>query len=174
MEQDKTMIKERTLILDSHQIDKKLQRIAHQILENHYKDKDIYIIGIVSDGYTIAERLCTILKSISELNIHCHSLKINKDKPLMEEIEFSGELKSLKNKSVVLVDDVLNSGRTLIYAVQFLLNAEPRKLVTATLVDRIHRRFPIRADYVGLTLSTNLKEHIAVELGNDEDAVYLE
>ena len=75
---------------------------------------------------------------------------------------------------VVLVDDVLNSGRTLIHATRIILEHDPKILATATLVDRIHRKFPIRADYVGLTLSTNLKEHISVELGGKKEAAYLE
>jgi pyrimidine operon attenuation protein/uracil phosphoribosyltransferase len=89
-------------------------------------------------------------------------------------VQFDGETGSLKNKNVILVDDVLNSGRTLIYAAQFILNEGPKALSTATLVDRVHRKFPIRADYVGMTLSTNLKEHVAVIKEKGKYCAYLE
>lgn len=163
----------RTLILDHDQIDKKVKRIAHHIYENHYKQKEIAIVGIVDRGYELAQRISKVLGEISPLKIHTYSLTVDKDEPLAE-VEFSGDFSELKGKVVILVDDVLNSGRTLIYAAKVLVEYDPKILATATLVDRIHRKFPIRADYVGLTLSTNLKEHIAVELGGKKEAAYLE
>lgn len=163
----------RTLILDHDQIDKKVNRIAHHIYENHYKQKEITIIGIVDRGYELAKRISSVLSDISPIDIHTHSLTVDKDKPLSD-VEFSGDLDALKGKVIILVDDVLNSGRTLIHATRVILERDPKILATATLVDRIHRKFPIRADYVGLTLSTNLKEHITVELGGKKEAAYLE
>jgi len=168
------MTRERSLILDSHQISQKLMRIAHEIHENNYKEKELVIVGVVGKGTEVASRLGKLLKSISELSVSVEKIELSKEKPLSGEINYSGELKALKGKSVVLVDDVLNSGRTLIYAAKHLLDAEPKNLATATLVDRFHRRFPIRADYVGLTLSTNLKEHVSVEMEKGKEAVYLE
>ena len=162
-----------TLILDHDQIDKKVNRIAHHIYENHYKQKEITIIGIVDRGHELAKRISNVLAEISPLEIKLHSITIDKDKPLSD-VKFSGDFTQLKGKVVVLVDDVLNSGRTLIHATRIILEHDPKILATATLVDRIHRKFPIRADYVGLTLSTNLKEHISVELGGKKEAAYLE
>lgn len=160
------------LILDSKQIAQKIARMAHHIYEIHYKEKNIIIVGVRDRGFEVARRIADQLRSISELEVELYSISLDKDKP-QNEVNFEGDVKNLKGNVVVLVDDVLNSGRTLIYAAKYLLDAYPRILATATLVDRIHRRFPIRADYVGLTLSTNLREHIAVELGK-KDAVYLE
>ncbi|MFM9986643.1 MAG: phosphoribosyltransferase family protein [Flavobacteriales bacterium] len=168
------MPKERTLILESKQIGQKLTRIAHEIHENNYLEKEIILVGVVGRGLEVAERLFKLLQGIAESTVTLYQIEINKDKPLSAEVKFNGEVKSLKGKSVILIDDVLNSGRTLIYASKYLLDAEPRSLATATLVDRFHRRFPIRADYVGLTLSTNLKEHVSVEMEKGNEKVYLE
>ncbi len=168
------MPKEKTLILESKQISQKLTRMAHEIHENNYLEKEIVLVGVVGRGLEVAERLFSALKSIATCEVNLYQIEINKDKPLSSDVKFNGDIKLLKGKSVILIDDVLNSGRTLIYAAKYLLDAEPRSLATATLVDRFHRRFPVRADYVGLTLSTNLKEHITVEMEKGKEAVYLE
>lgn len=167
------MSKEKSLILTSRQIEQKLMRMAHEIHENYYKEKEINLVGIVGHGSKVAERLAELLGSITDIKITLGYIKMDKDKPLNEEITYSGDLKQLKGKCIVLVDDVLNSGKTLIYAAKHLLNIEPKSLATATLIERSHRKFPIRADYVGLTLSTNLKEHVSVEMPEGKEAVYL-
>jgi pyrimidine operon attenuation protein/uracil phosphoribosyltransferase len=99
---------------------------------------------------------------------------MDKVKPLARPIEFSGDLRKLKGKSVVIIDDVINSGKTLMYGAMHLLNAEPKSLTTACLVDRFHRTFPIRSDFAGLTLSTNLKEHIHVDYLRNKWSVSLQ
>lgn len=166
------MAKERTLILNAAQIQAKLDRIARELLESAYQDKEIMLVGVADKGIEVARRLGKILSALSDKTIDVRSIALNKDKPLSGAITFDGSTQDLRNKNVVLVDDVLNSGRTLIYCVRHLLETEPKRLSTVVLVDRFHRRFPIRADYVGLSLSTNVKEHITVELGNEE-GVYL-
>jgi len=163
----------RTVILSAAQIDKKIERMAHHIFENHFKDKELHVVGIVEHGYTMAQRISEILKQISTIDIHTYSMKLNKKNPLAPPV-FSGELNALEGKVVLLVDDVLKSGRTLIHASRYILEKDPQNLATVTLVDRIHRRFPIRADYVGLSLSTNLKEHITVDLSKGKEVAYLE
>ncbi|MCB0762679.1 MAG: phosphoribosyltransferase [Flavobacteriales bacterium] len=165
---------ERTLILDSRQIEQKIQRIAHQIHEHTFKEKEIVVVGVQFKGVEFARRLVEVLRNISALEIELYTIGFEKDKPLRDEVRFEGDVAHMKNKVVFLVDDVINSGRTLIYAAKFLLDASPKQLKTATLVDRIHRRFPIHADFVGLTLSTNLKEHVEVDLTSKEHGVYLE
>lgn len=160
---------DRTLILDSREIDRKVTRIAHHIYENHYKEKELILVGMQERGFELSTRLANILSDISPIKVSNIPLSIEG-----EEVHFEGKPKELKGKAVILVDDVLNSGRTLIHATSFLLDAKPKLIATATLVDRFHRRYPIRANYVGLTLSTNLREHIAVEFGKGKDAVYLE
>jgi pyrimidine operon attenuation protein/uracil phosphoribosyltransferase len=168
------MSKEQTLILNSRQIKQKLVRIAHEIHELHYKEKELVLIGVKGRGSEMAKRLAITLKEIGELNIVLEEIGLNKDKPLSTEMEYSGDLKSLKGKHVVLVDDVLNTGRTLIYASRFLLSIDLKGLAIATLVDRYHRKFPIRPDFVGLTLSTNLREHVSVDFAKGKESVYLD
>lgn len=168
------MTKEPTLILNAKQISRKLTRMAHEIHENHYREKELVLIGVEGRGSQLAARLCKLLSEVSELTIHQEEIRLNKDKPLSEPLVFTGDLKSLKGKSVILVDDVLNSGKTLIYASRFLLDVDLKSLTIATLVDRFHRKFPIRPDIVGITLSTNLREHVTVNLNKGKEAVYLD
>jgi len=168
------MATERTLLLNDQQISRKITRIAHQIYEDHYQAKELVVVGVTGKGQLIAERIAALIKEISTLKVHVHELTLQKDAPLASPIVFSGTTKDTKGKVVILVDDVLNSGRTLIYGAKYLLDAEPQSLSIATLVDRFHRRFPIRADYVGLTLSTNLKQHVSVEMAKGKLSAYLQ
>lgn len=163
---------ERTLVLDHEQVQRKLQRIAHQLHEQHFAEKAITLVGVAPRGALLADRLADLLERISEIKVHRAQLRMDKDDPLGGTIVLEGDSAAVKKGTVVLVDDVLMSGRTLIYAAAHLLGNSVRKLNTVVLVDRRHRTFPIRADIVGLTLSTTLKEHISVELGK-KDAVYL-
>lgn len=167
------MDKEKSRILTSHQIQQKLTRMAHEIYENNYKEKEIVLIGIAGQGNVVAERLAQICSSISDVTVTLGNIKINKEKPLSEGVASSLDMKHLHNKSVILVDDVLNSGKTMIYAVKHLLNSDLKNLATAVLVERFHRKFPVRADFVGLTLSTNMKEHVSVEIEGKGAGVYL-
>ncbi|MGB0422800.1 MAG: phosphoribosyltransferase family protein [Flavobacteriales bacterium] len=167
------MSQDRTEILNALQVNQKITRIAHEICERHYKSKSLIIVGIKNNGALMAARISTILKEISDLDITTVELSINK-RNVVEPITLSQADVSVKNKSVIVVDDVINSGRTLIYAVKHLLDSEPKSLGTVALIDRIHRRFPLGADYVGMTLSTTLKEHVDVELAAGKEGVYLE
>lgn len=168
------MSSEETPILDGKQIDRMIVRMAHEIYENYYTEKQIVLIGIVPKGDQLAARLAKVLGDISPIQISHFAIELHKDRPLSGIAQYSGNVKDLKNKVVLLVDDVLNSGRTLIYSAKFLLDAEPKKLATVALIERTHRRFPVRADFVGLSLSTNLKEHIRVELASGKEGAYLE
>jgi pyrimidine operon attenuation protein/uracil phosphoribosyltransferase len=114
------------------------------------------------------------LSEISDLSLSIEEIKLNKDKPLSEPLQFTGEMKVLKGKAVVLIDDVLNSGKTLMYAARFLLEVDMKSLTIVTLVDRYHRKFPIRPDIVGITLSTNMREHVTVNLTKGKESVYLD
>jgi pyrimidine operon attenuation protein/uracil phosphoribosyltransferase len=157
--------KETTIILNHKQVEQKVTRIAHEILENNFKEKKLVIMGIQKEGFVLASRLANILNEISTIDITLCGIEMNKKSPLESDIEIGIESKTLKNKVVILVDDVLNSGKTLIYATKHLLDQNIKGIQTVCLVDRKHRQFPIRADYVGLTLSTTLQDHITVEFG---------
>ena len=167
----------RNKILNSEQIRRKLERMARQILEDHYCEKEVVLLGVKKHGIEVAKRLESILNSIGKLQIHFKSIELNKDAPLESDIKCSCDATAIKGKVVIVVDDVLNSGRTMIYAVKHVLDLEPKGVYTATLVDRIHRSFPVRADYCGLSLSTHVDQHISVALNaksEDKDSVYLE
>ena len=159
-------------MLDHERIALIIERFAHQIYEKHHKAKDLVIIGIERRGYEVASRIKKHLNKISSQSIALESITLDKVNPLKGDIELSTESKNLEAKTIVLVDDVLNSGKTLIYAVQFVLNAKVKSISTVVLVDRIHRDFPIKADIVGMTLSTTLQERVEVELGK-KDYAYL-
>jgi len=166
------MSTERTLVLDHDRVQRKLQRIVHQLHEENWEEKGIVVVGIAPRGLQLAERLSDQLRAISELKIELVELKLDKDDPLTGPATLNTDLKDLKDRVVVLVDDVLMSGRTLMHAAAHLVRVPLKKLTTVVLVDRRHRTYPIRADIVGLTLSTTVQEHISVELGK-KDAVFL-
>ncbi|MDQ3048078.1 MAG: phosphoribosyltransferase [Bacteroidota bacterium] len=164
----------KTLILNSQQIDQKINRIAHEIYENNYDEKEIVIAGIADNGHILAKRIAAVLKKISPIKVTMIEIVINKTNPLSQEIKISLSEKELKNKVIVLVDDVLNSGKTLIFGAKPFLSSAVKRLTTAVLVDRGHNRYPIKADFVGLSLSTTLQEHITVEIDQKgKEAVYL-
>ena len=163
----------KTLILTSKQIEQKINRIAYQIYENNYDEKDILIAGIASNGYLLAKRITEVLQKISPIKAKLIEIAINKDNPIGADIKISVTDKELKNKVIILVDDVLNSGKTLIFGAKPFLIAPVKRLTTVVLVDRGHNRYPIKADLVGLSLSTTLQEHITVDLKKGNEAVYL-
>tara|TARA_B100000768_G_C11283121_1_gene379942 strand:- start:1371 stop:1883 length:513 start_codon:yes stop_codon:yes gene_type:complete len=165
-----------TRILESEQIERKIQRIARQIAEAFIDADQIHLISIAGNGEPFAHRISEALQSICNAHIETSTLKLKKSAPLEVPIQLSNDLRRLTGEQVVIVDDVLNSGKTLMYAVHHILSAGPARVATAVLVDRIHRSFPIRADFCGLSLSTNLKEHIDVTIGqkwSDSDEAVL-
>ncbi|MBK7182296.1 MAG: phosphoribosyltransferase [Bacteroidetes bacterium] len=163
----------KTLILNNKQIEQKINRIAYEIYENNYGEKEIIIAGIVGNGFTLAEKINTVIKKISPIKTKLIEIKINKENPAEKEIKIALTDKDLKNKVIILVDDVLNSGKTLIFGAKPFLITPVKRLTTAVLVDRGHNRYPIKADFVGLSLSTTLQEHISVELKKGKEAAYL-
>lgn len=153
-----------TQILNANQIERKLQRIARQIAEEFFTAPSLHVVSIAGNGEIMGQRLALILKSICDMPLHTATVHLHKANPLSVPITCSVDLMTFKDQHVVLVDDVLNSGKTLIYGVNHLLSAGPTRIATAVMTDRIHRQFPVRADFCGLSLSTNLKEHIAIEI----------
>lgn len=168
------MVDTKTLLLDKKEIQHRIDRIAYQLYEDNYKESELFIVGIQDRGYALAKKIEKALLKISKIKTTLFALKVNKDDPLSEEIEINTETKLLKGKVVVVVDDVLNSGKTLMYCLRPFLEVRVKKLRTVLLVDRDHKRYPVRANYVGLRLSTTLKEHVSVNLKSGEEAVYLE
>jgi len=157
------MSSKKTLILDKEQIKQKSIRIAYQILEDNFDEEALVLVGIADRGYVFAQRLKTILEDISQKHIELIKVSINKtSRQLSAQTDVS--IAIAENKTVIIIDDVLNSGRTMAYALGIFLNIPLKKMRTAVLIDRSHHQFPIFSDYYGLKLSTILKEHVEVEL----------
>lgn len=169
------MPSKRVLILNHTQIQQKINRIAYQILEDNIDEKEIIIAGVVARGYRLALRLEKVLKKISHFKIRMLQIELNKDSSKLEST-INIPLSECENKVIILVDDVLNSGKTIAYGIGVFLNIPLKKLRSVVLINRSHKLFPVSTDFVGLELSTVLKEHVSVVLdeNGEEDGVYLE
>ena len=164
----------KTLILNSKQIQQKVNRLAYEIVENNYNEKEIIVAGIANNGFILAKKIVAVLNKISIIKTKLIEIKIDKKNPLSTEIKLTITEKELQNMVIILVDDVLNSGKTLIFGAKQFLSSPIKRLTTVILVDRGHNLYPIKADYVGLSLSTTLKENITVEMNKKgKEAVYL-
>ena len=161
----------KTLVLNKKQLAQKIDRLAWQIYEQNYKEKEIIIAGIDSRGVLISKRIAKKLTEISTVKLKLATIRLDKENPY-NDIDVDISEKEYKDKVLILVDDVINSGKTLMYGAHYFLSVPLKKLSTVVLVDRNHNRFPIKADFVGLSLSTTLKEHVSVELEKNE-GVYL-
>ena len=161
-------------ILNHQQIQQKLDRIAYQILEDNFDEQEIIVAGILPQGSILAQRLKNILDNIAPFKCSLITIELDrKSSSLVAKTDTN--IMACANKVVILVDDVLNSGKTLAYGFGVFLDVPLKKLRTVVLVDRNHKNFPITTDYAGIALSTVLKEHVEVKLNEKagEDVVYL-
>ena len=163
----------RTKILDSHEIKLKINRLAWEIYEDNLSQEKIILIGVTGRGEKLAKKINDILVKISNINIQLGCINLDKDTPYDNPISVIPKDIEYADQNVILVDDVLNSGKTLIYACKYFLNTSLMSLSTVVLVERTHNRFPIKANYVGLSLATTLQEYIKVELEGKGQGVYL-
>ncbi|WP_461532994.1 phosphoribosyltransferase family protein [Sinomicrobium sp.] len=159
-------------ILSHEEIEHKVKRIAYQIYETFVDEDEIIIAGIVSGGLTLAEKIAGVFSEISDIPVSLCEVRIDKKTPT-NPISTSLSEEVYRDKAVVLVDDVLNSGSTLIYGIKHFLNVPLKKLKTAVLVDRNHKRYPVKADFKGISLSTSLQEHVNVEFSDSGNVAYL-
>ncbi|MCP9749758.1 phosphoribosyltransferase family protein [Ferruginibacter sp. HRS2-29] len=153
------------MILDKHTADKKLRRMALEVAERNYENKEIILIGIKENGIFIAQKIEAYLLEVFPGFVRVISLEIDKKNP--GEIKLSEET-DFNNKTILLIDDVANSGRTMLYALKPLLQQHPRQIQTLALVERTHKQFPIDVNYVGLSVSTTLQENIVVDVEGGE------
>jgi len=160
-------------ILSKQDIEKKINRLAFQLLENCFEEQNLFLGGIFGNGIVIANRIAKIIQSNSKVNVIVFEIKINKSEPWAEKTVLTANKEDLKNGYIVLIDDVLNSGKTMQYALMEILQFPTKAIKTLTLVDRTHRRFPIKADFVGLSLSTTLKNRVEVILSEKDEKAYL-
>ncbi|MBL0742460.1 phosphoribosyltransferase family protein [Chryseolinea lacunae] len=166
------MVSEKTLILDARQVQQKIKRMAYEIYEHNFKEKTVVLAGIDGQGYVLAKLLMKHVQEISPLEVKLVKVTLDKLAPLQSEVTLDSELKDLKKKCIILVDDVLNTGRTFAYGMKPFLNIEVKKIETAVLVNRSHTLFPIYPQYTGYELATTIKDHVEVNLLK-ETAVYL-
>ncbi|MGJ8737208.1 phosphoribosyltransferase family protein [Zobellia laminariae] len=161
-------------ILTHQQIQHKIERIAYQIYEANVEEKEIIIAGIDGGGLNFAKKLQRVLKKVTDAEITLCKVLMDKTNPLKSGVQTSIPESEYINKSIVLVDDVLNSGTTLIYGVHHFLKTPLKQLKTAVLVNRNHKKYPVKADYKGISLSTSLQEHVHVQFQAKNDMVYLD
>lgn len=162
-------------VLDQKQIQQKIKRLAIEILENNYGEAELIFIGINNNGMVFARLLSKALKNLTDMEILVTRVRLNPAKPLGEPIELEMSKEKLAGKALILVDDVANTGRTIFYAMKPLMDILAKRIEIAVLVDRKHKSFPVKVDYVGLSLATTLKDNIEVSIAEKKDwAVSLE
>ncbi len=160
-------------ILTKAVAEKKLRRMALEICERNYNETELFLIGIKGSGMVVAEKISEYVKEAFKGKVQVLLLSIDKKQPsevTIYPVGTAGQTGDFdfNNKVLVLIDDVANSGRTMLYALKPLLNTHPKKIQTLALVERTHKSFPIDVDYTGLSVSTNLNEHIYVEVEKGE------
>ena len=158
---------QRELILNEEQVFQKIKRMAYQICEHNLKEKSVILVGIYEQGVHLAALLVKELRVVAPFEVILAKLELDKEKPLKGEIALDIPVKTLDGKAIVLIDDVLNTGKTMAYSLKPFLTRNLKKLETAVLVNRSHKRFPISANYQGIELATTLSEHIVVVLEKD-------
>ena len=164
---------EKIKILDFKQLNQKVNRLSWQIYENNINENNIVIVGISERGSILAKELMKVIEKISNINVTLGRIDLDKKSPYNKTANISLSENDYINKVVVLCDDVLNSGKTLMYSSKIFLSTPLKKLSTVVLVNRGHNLYPIKSDYVGLSLSTTLKEYVNVDLTTDNKGVYL-
>lgn len=163
---------EKNQILTGNQVGQKIKRMAYEVYEHNFREKEVVFAGIEGQGYTLATLLAKQLEEISNVKAKVVRISIDKSDPSQSDIELDAEPSAFKKKCIIMVDDVLNTGKTLAYAMKPFLGVEVKKIEVAVLVNRSHSIFPIQPTYTGFGLSTTLTEHIEVTLGKSA-AVYL-
>ena len=160
-------------ILSHKEIEHKIRRIAYQIYESNVDETEIIIAGIDSNGYILARKIKSLLDKISDIDATLCKVIVDKQAPT-NPIKTSIDKDAYTNKSIVLIDDVLNSGSTLIYGIKHFLDVPLKQFKTAVLVNRNHKKYPVKADFKGISLSTSLFEHVHVNLSKQPYEAYLD
>ncbi len=162
------------LILNSSQIQQKIDRMAYEVWEDNFEETEIVLAGIAECGYILAKRVKVVLEKISGVRVKLMKINLDKNSSLLK-ADTDISIEDCAGKVIIIADDVLNSGRTLAYGLGVFLNIPLKKIRTLVLVDRSHKVFPVSTDFTGLELATILKEHVDVVLSESGsgDAVYL-
>ena len=159
------MATDKKYILSKEVVEKKLRRMAFEILENNIDEKEIILAGIRESGSVVAKVIQQMLGEITSIKTELITISLDKKEPT--DVSLSRSI-DLNGKVIILIDDVSNSGKTLLYALKPFIEFHPKKIQTLVLVERTHTSFPVRPDYVGLSIATTLQEHIFVEVKGTE------
>ncbi len=153
-----------TIVLQNNQIVQKIKRIAIEILEQNFEMKEIILLGMNKTGYSFAELIAEEMNKIYDKDLILKRIVINPANPISDPIYIEDGVQQLKNKTVIIVDDVANTGRTIFYAFKPILEVLPKRVEVAVLINRKHKSFPVKVDYMGLELATTVKENIKVDI----------
>ena len=154
------------VILNSNQISQKIKRLSYELYENNLEEKKVILFGINSNGNILSNRVKKNLDNLFSVNIESYNLKIDVNNSTLNKLDL--ERDSLNGKVIIIVDDVLNSGKTIAYCINLILPFYPKKIEVAVLVDRSHKKFPILAKYSGVKLNTTINEHVKIDLKKNE------
>ncbi|MEK9614379.1 MAG: phosphoribosyltransferase family protein [Flavobacteriaceae bacterium] len=166
------MTRSQNKIKSTEDIQRIIERIAHQVYENNLEQNTLVIAGIAPGGERLGKLLKEAISRISDLDLTFVTLYLDKANP-KDSVKSSLTLEKLENQSIVVVDDVLNTGKTLIYAVHYFLQIPIKKINTVVMVNRNHKEFPVKADFKGISLSTSINEHVDVVLEGSKSGIYL-
>lgn len=161
-------------VLNDRQVKQKIRRLAIEILEKNFEEPEIILAGINNNGMTFARLLLEELKMITRQTITLTRLSLNPANPVSSEVRLEIPIEQVRDKVVIIADDVANTGRTIFYACKPFMVTLPKRIEAAVIVDRTHKSFPVNVDYVGLSLATTLLENIDVRIRDVEEyGVYL-
>ena len=161
-------------IMNTVQIEQKIKRLAIEILENNLGESELIFAGINNNGMHFAELLAEAFGKISNISHQITRIRLNPAEPLSEDVTLEMDMDETRDKVLIIVDDVANTGRTIFYAIKPLLSNLWKKVEIAVLVDRTHKQFPVKVDYFGQSLATTLQQNIQVDIRGDDKGVYLE
>ena len=150
----------KNIVLDSNDIINKIRRISFEIIEKNIDEKEIYLIGILPNGKYLSQKINSFIIENSSINVNLHFIDIDKKNLSIKEISFESDADEIKNKVIVLVDDVMNSASTLMYSINEILKYQPKEIQVAVLIERYYKSFPITPNFRGLELSTSKSERI--------------
>ncbi len=164
------------IILAHKQITHIIKRMAYQVYEDNISEEELIVAGVRGEGFILAQLIADELEKISDLNIELLAIEIDKKNPIEKDIVLNPKrnAEDLHQKSVVVIDDVLNSGSTLLFSLQPFLKQPMRQIKTAVLVNRNHKKYPVKDDFKGISLSTSSHENVRVSLAPEAFQVVLE
>ncbi len=163
----------KNIVLDSNDIINKIRRISFEIIEKNIDEKEIYLIGILPNGKYLSQKINSFIIENSSINVNLHFIDIDKKNLSIKEISFESESNEIKNKVIIIVDDVMNSASTFMYSINEILKYQPKEIQVAVLIERYYKSFPITPNFRGLELSTSKSEHVQVDLGNSPKVLIL-